>query len=104
MARLRGGRGWGCARSSLSVGLPQAGGAMCGYQGKRRARSLTRRVDCFLDVRGESVVPLPSLPSGDLQGDASSSKRACAPWPRDVHASRCRRDVSRRVYVVAGVS
>lgn len=69
MARLRGGRGRGCARSSLSVGLPQAGGAMCGYQGKRRARSLTRRVDCLLDVGGESVVPLPSLLSGDLRGD-----------------------------------
>ena len=66
--------GGSAARSSLSVGLPQAGGAMCGYQGKRRARSLTRRVDCLLDVRDELVVPLPSLPSGDLQGDASSSK------------------------------
>jgi len=74
MARLRGGRGRGCARSSLSVGLPQAGGAMCGYQGKRCARSLTRRVDCLLDVRDESVVSLLSLLSGDLQGDASSSK------------------------------
>ena len=47
---------------------------MRGDSGKRRARSLTRRVDCLLDVRGESVVSLPSLPSGDLQGDASSSK------------------------------
>lgn len=47
---------------------------MRGDRGKRRVRSLTRRVDCLLDVRDESVVSLPSLPSGDLQGDASSSK------------------------------
>lgn len=47
---------------------------MGGDRGKRRVRSLTRRVDCLLDVRDESVVSLPSLPSGDLQGDASSSK------------------------------
>ena len=42
---------------------------MCGYRGKRRARSLTGGIDSLLDVRGESVVSLPSLPSGDLQGD-----------------------------------
>lgn len=61
--------GGSAARSSLSVALPQAGGAMCGYHGKRRARSLTGGVDSLLDVRGESVVLLASLPSGDLQGD-----------------------------------
>ena len=42
---------------------------MRGDRDKRRARSLTRRVDCLLDVRDESVVSLPSLPSSDLQGD-----------------------------------
>ena len=42
---------------------------MCGYRGKRRARSLTGGIDSLLDVRGESVVSLPSLSSGDLQGD-----------------------------------
>ena len=42
---------------------------MRGDRDKRRARSLTRRVDCLLDVRGESVVPLTGFPSGDLQGD-----------------------------------
>lgn len=47
---------------------------MRGDRGKRRVRSLTKRADCPLDVRDESVVSLPSLPSGDLQGDASSSK------------------------------
>ena len=108
MARLRGGRGWVCARSSLSVGLPQAGGAMCGCQGKRRARSLTRGVDSLLDVGGESVVPLPSLLSGDLQGDGVEgvlvTGGVTAHRGRDVHASRCRRDVSRQDYVVAGVS
>lgn len=55
-------------------GAIQTGPAMRGDRGKRRVRSLTRRADCLLDVRGESVVSLPSLPSGDLQGDASSSK------------------------------
>ena len=57
------------ARSSLSVVLPQAGGAMCGYHGKRCARSLTGGVDGLFDVRGEPVVPLASFPSGDLRGD-----------------------------------
>lgn len=71
MARLRGGRGWGCARSSLSVGLSQAGGAMCGYRGKRCARSLTRGVDSLLDVRREPVVPRAGFPRGDLQGDGA---------------------------------
>lgn len=47
---------------------------MCGERGKRCARSLTRRANCLLDVRGESVVPLTGFPSSDLQGDASSSK------------------------------
>ena len=42
---------------------------MRGDRGKRRVRSLTKRADCPLDVRDESVVSLPSLPSGDLQGD-----------------------------------
>ena len=42
---------------------------MCGYRGKRRARSLTGGIDSLLNVGGESVVSLPSLPSSDLQGD-----------------------------------
>ena len=42
---------------------------MCGYRGKRRACSLMEGVDSLLDVRREPVVSLPSLSSGDLQGD-----------------------------------
>lgn len=68
----------GGSRGSRSVatlcGAIQTGLAMRGDRDKRRARSLTRRVDCLLDVRDESVVSLLSLLSGDLQGDASSSK------------------------------
>ena len=71
MARLRGGRGLlGLLLGRrFSVDLPQAGSAMCGYRGKRRARSLTGGIDSLLDVRGEPVVPLAGFPSGDLQGD-----------------------------------
>lgn len=42
---------------------------MCGYRGKRRARSLTGGIDSLLNVGGESVVSLAGFPSGDLQGD-----------------------------------
>ena len=74
---MRGDAWGGCSVATL-CGAANTGRAMRGDRGKRRARSLTRRVDCLLDVRGESVVSLPSLPSGDLQGDASSSKpRLC---------------------------
>lgn len=68
------------ARSPLSVDLPQAGSAMCGYRGKRRARSLTGGIDSLLDVRGESVVSLPSLSSGDLQGDELEGASSPEVW------------------------
>lgn len=68
------------ARSPLSVDLPQAGSAMCGYRGKRRARSLTGGIDSLLDVRGESVVSLPSLSSGDLQGDGLEGASSPEVW------------------------
>lgn len=64
---------WGPAvRFQPSVGLPLAGGAMCGYHGKRRARSLTGGVDSLLDVRGESAVPLAGFPSGNPKGDGAA--------------------------------
>ena len=75
-----GGGAWGGCSVATLCGAANTGRAMHGDHGKRRARSLTGGVDSLLDVRGESVVSLSSLPSGDLQGDASSSKRACAPW------------------------
>lgn len=68
------------ARSSFSADLPQAGSAMCGYRGKRRARSLTGGIDSLLDVRGESVVSLPSLSSGDLQGDGLEGASSPEAW------------------------
>ena len=81
MAWLRGAWGVGsAARSSFSADLPQAGSAMCGYRGKRRARSLTGGIDSLLDVRGESVVSLPSLSSGDLQGDGLEGASSPEAW------------------------
>ena len=53
---------------------------MCGYRGKRRARSLTGGIDSLLDVRGESVVSLPSLSSGDLQGDGLEGASSPEVW------------------------
>ena len=53
---------------------------MCGYRGKRRARSLTGGIDSLLDVRGESVVSLPSLSSGDLQGDELEGASSPEVW------------------------
>lgn len=91
------------ARSPLSVDLPQASSAMCGYRGKRRACSLTGGVDSLLDVRGESVVSLPSLPSGVLQGDGAEGVLVAggvtAHRGRDVHVSLCRRRPSFRVHL-----
>lgn len=60
------------ARSQPSVGLPLAGGAMCGYRGKRRACSLMEGVDSLLDVRREPVVPLAGFPSGNPKGDGAA--------------------------------
>lgn len=71
---------WVCCSASALCGPTQAGGAMCGYRGKMRARSLTGGVDSLLDVRGESAVSRVGFPSGNLKGDGLEGASSPKAW------------------------